>query len=206
MITSSERKAFQSKRGKPPKAVLHLVVLCCTWVSALPSTCAQSGPKMVWNLLLISIDTLRADHLGAYGYRSVTPNLDRLAGEGVLFEHVYTPVPLTLPAHASLLTGRYPPATGVHENGEVLPSSIPTLAGQLRAKGFETAAFVGAFVLDRRFGLSRGFDEYWGEFPLYRFAGADPSTIQIRADQVQTAAAQWIASHASDRFFAFIHF
>jgi arylsulfatase A-like enzyme/Tfp pilus assembly protein PilF len=165
------------------------------------------GPSIPqWNLLLISVDTLRADHLGAYGYRSVTPTLDRLAGEGVVFEQVYTPVPLTLPAHTSLLTGRYPPATGIHENGEILPSSVPTLAEQMQAQGFQTAGSVGAFILDRRFGLSRGFDEYWGEFPLHRYEGADPGTIQIRGDQVQAAAAQWISAHNSHRFFAFVHF
>jgi arylsulfatase A-like enzyme/Tfp pilus assembly protein PilF len=158
------------------------------------------------NLLLISIDTLRADHLGSYGYRSVTPALDHLAGEGVVFEQVYTPVPLTLPAHTSLFTGRNPPATGIRENGEVLPSSVPTLAEQMQAQGFQTAAFIGAFILDRRFGLARGFDQYWGEFPLHRYAGADPSTIQIRGDQVQAAASQWIADHGPHRFFVFVHF
>ena len=183
-----------------------LLVPFCAWLGVLVSSWAQSQPKPAWNLLLVSIDTVRADHLGSYGYRSVTPSLDRLAGEGVVFEHVYTSVPLTLPAHASLLTGRYPTATGVHDNGEVLPSSVPTLAEQMRDRGFETAAFVGAFILDRRFGLSRGFDEYWGDFPLHRHAGDDPSTIQIRGDQVQTAAAEWIASHADGRFFAFVHF
>jgi arylsulfatase A-like enzyme/Flp pilus assembly protein TadD len=167
---------------------------------------AQKTPNPQWNLLLISIDTLRADHLGAYGYHSVTPNLDRLAKEGVVFDEVFTSVPLTLPAHASLLTSTYPPVNGIRDNGETLPSSIPTLADQMRAHGFETAAFVSSFVLDRRFGLARGFDEYWGEFPLYRFSGADPGTIQTRGDTVEEAAAKWISNHGASRFFAFVHF
>ncbi len=190
---------------KPAAWLRHLALSCCGLLLAVQAAWAQ-GAVPQWNLLLISIDTLRADHLGSYGYRSVSPNLDRLAKEGVVFEQVYTPVPLTLPAHTSLLTGMYPPATGIRENGEVLPASIPTLAEQLHAKGFQTAAFVGAFILDRRFGLARGFDEYWGEFPLHRYEGADPGTIQIRGDQVQAAAVKWVDGHASHRFFAFVHF
>ena len=167
----------------------------------------QAQVNFRWNLLLISVDTLRADRVGAYGYSgAITSNLDQLAREGMLFEQVFTPVPLTLPAHASLFTGVYPPANGVRDNGEALPSSVPTLAEHLRANGFDTAAFVGAFVLDRRFGLARGFDEYWGEFPLYRYGGRDPGTIQFRGDRVEQAATEWIADHRLRPFFAFVHF
>jgi len=160
-----------------------------------------------WNIVLISIDTLRADHVGAYSHTpSVTPVLDRLAREGVLFDEVFTSVPLTLPAHTSLFTSAYPSTNGVHDNEEALASSVPTLAEQVQAHGMQTAAFVGAFVLDRRFGLARGFDEYWGEFSLHRFAREDPGDIQIRGDKVEKAAADWIASHSSHPFFAFVHF
>jgi arylsulfatase A-like enzyme/Tfp pilus assembly protein PilF len=171
-----------------------------------PSARAEDTASRQWNLLLISVDTLRADHLGAYGYHSVSPNLDRLAKEGAVFDEAFTAIPLTLPAHASLLASAYPPENGVRDNGEVLPASVPTLAEQLRAHGFETGAFVSSFVLDHRFGLARGFAEYWGEFPLYRFAGADPGTIQIRGDRVENAAADWITRHRASRFFAFVHF
>jgi len=183
-----------------------LPVLTCGALILSANAARVQTASPPWNLLLISVDTLRADHLGSYGYRSVSPSLDRLAKEGVVFEQVYTPVPLTLPAHTSLLTGRYPPATGIRENGEVLSGTIPTLAEQLHAQGFQTAAFIGAFILDRRFGLSRGFDEYWGQFPLHRYEGTDPGNIQIRGDQVQAAAQKWIEGHASHRFFAFVHF
>jgi arylsulfatase A-like enzyme len=165
-------------------------LLCGAMLLLFQPAWAQKTPIPQWNLLLISIDTLRADHLGAYGYHSVTPNLDRLAKEGVVFDEVFTSVPLTLPAHASLLTSTYPPVNGIRDNGETLPSSIPTLAEQMRAHGFQTAAFVSSFVLDRRFGLARGFDEYWGEFPLYRFSGADPGMIKTRGDGVEAAAAK----------------
>ena len=167
----------------------------------------QNPANPQWNLLLISIDTLRADHVGAYSHTgSVTPVLDRLAREGVLFEQVFTSVPLTLPAHTSLFTSAYPSTNGVHDNGEALASSVPTLAEQVQAHGIQTAAFIGGFVLDRRFGLARGFDEYWGEFSVHRFAGEDPGDIQIRGDNVEKAAAEWIASHSSHPFFAFVHF
>ena len=100
----------------------------------------------------------------------------------------------------------YPPANGVRDNGELLPSSVPVLAEHLHANEFDTAAFVGAFVLDRRFGLARGFHEYRGEFPLYRYGDLDPTTFQFRGDYVEQAAAEWIANHRLRPFFAFAHF
>ena len=109
------------------------------------------------NVLLITIDTLRADHLSCNGSRSVaTPNLDRLAEQGVNFRRARTSVPLTLPSHASILTGNYPPIHGIRDNASSrLPESQFTLGEALQASGFETAAFVGSFVLDRRFGRRR---------------------------------------------------
>lgn len=157
--------------------------------------------------MLISIDTLRADRLGCYGYRNAaTPHLDKLASESVLFEQAFTPVPLTLPAHTSLLTGAYPPTHGVHDNGEALAGNFPTLAEHLHSTGFQSAAFVGAFILDRRFGLAKGFDQYEGDFRNDRFEGADPGTVQLRGDQVEAAAEQWMTAHNSRRSFVFIHF
>jgi tetratricopeptide (TPR) repeat protein len=160
-----------------------------------------------WNVVLISVDTLRADRLGCYGYRNAqTPRVDELAREGIVFEQAFTPVPLTLPAHACLLTGTYPAICGVHDNGEIVSPSVPTLAEHLRSQGYQTAAFIGAFVLDRRFGLAKGFDLYEGDFHPGLLKGADPGTIEIRGDHVETAAADWIAAHKSGRFFVFVHF
>ncbi|MGH9328174.1 MAG: sulfatase-like hydrolase/transferase [Terriglobia bacterium] len=168
---------------------------------------AAGRAEAVENLILISIDTLRADHLGAYGYRpSVTPNLDRIARKSVVFEHVITPVPLTLPAHTALFTSEYPPANGVRDNGEALPASVPTLAQQLQSHGFSTAAFVSSFILDRRFGLAKGFDEYWGDFHIDRYPGRDPGSVAIRGDRTASAAEQWMLAHRSKRFFVFLHF
>ena len=109
------------------------------------------------NLVLITLDTTRADRLGAYGWpRSVTPELDRLADEGVLFERAVTAAPLTLPAHSSILTAKYPPHHGVRDNGGFfLDGGETTLAERLKAHGFRTGGFVGAYVLDRSWASDR---------------------------------------------------
>ena len=105
------------------------------------------------NVLLVTIDTLRADRVG----RGLTPNLDALARRGAMYQNVRTTVPLTLPAHVSIMTGQPPYAHGVRENGVVFDRKTPTLARRFRDAGYRTAAFVGAYVLNRRFGLDEGF-------------------------------------------------
>jgi arylsulfatase A-like enzyme/thioredoxin-like negative regulator of GroEL len=114
------------------------------------------------SILLISIDTTRADRLGSYGYaRASTPNLDRWASAGVLFENAVTPAPITLPAHTSLLTGLLPRRHGVRDNGiDRVPEDVPTLASTLQQAGYATAAVVGSAILDRQYGLARGFQHY----------------------------------------------
>jgi len=138
------------------------------------------------NLLLITIDTLRADHVGAYGWsRAHTPTLDGLAKNGALFERAYAAAPITLPSHATLLTGRYPPGHGARDNGLRLSPDVPTLATELHAKGFATAAFVAAFPLDHQFGLSRGFDVYGDRLP--RGNDGRPANERPAADVVNDA-------------------
>jgi arylsulfatase A-like enzyme len=119
------------------------------------------------NVLLITIDTLRQDRVSAYGKTSgLTPNIDRIAAQGVRYLHAYSPVPLTLPAHASILTGLLPVRHGIHSNtGFRLDERVPTLASVAKSGGYRTGAFVGAFVLDGRFGLNHGFDEYDDRLP-----------------------------------------
>src|SRR5262245_3330436 len=128
-------------------------------LAALAAGCRASPPS---SLLLVSIDTLRADRVGAYGSRAgATPNLDALAVRGVVFEEARASAPLTLPSHSTILSGLEPVHHGVRDNGSyVFPEDVPTLATRLKASGFATGAFVGAYVLDRRFGLARGFDAY----------------------------------------------
>ena len=117
------------------------------------------------SVLLITIDTLRADVIGAYGGAARTPALDALAREGARVDRAWSTAPITLPAHASMLTGLYPPGHGSRHNGIAASGTVRTLAESLRAAGFATAAFVSAFPLERRFGLARGFDVYDDELP-----------------------------------------
>ena len=130
------------------------------------TTVGAAGLTAIRNVLLVSIDTCRADRLSCYGYkRGTTPNIDALAREGALFKMALTPVPITTPAHCSMLTGTYPPTHGVHLNSfDRLAGSNATLATVLRQAGYQTAAFVGAFPLECRFGLNQGFETYDGRF------------------------------------------
>jgi choline-sulfatase len=151
------------------------------------------------NVVLVTLDTLRADRLGCYGFRGVeTPHLDALARDGVLFEQATATVPLTLPSHASILTGLLPPRHGVRDNGGFfLDEARTTLAERFRAKGYATAGFVGAWVLESRWGLAQGFDTYSDHF------GRDQ--LQRRGDEVVGDALAWIDSVRDRKFFAWVH-
>ena len=142
----------------------------------------------------MTIDTLRADRVGAYGDRAArTPRLDELARKGVLFERAFTPAPLTLPAHATILTGLLPPQHGVRGNGAfALGKGSRTLAEVMRERGLRTAAFVGAFPVARRFGLDRGFDVYDDAFT--RASGLHFDFAERSADRVVDAARAWLAA------------
>jgi arylsulfatase A-like enzyme/Flp pilus assembly protein TadD len=177
--------------------------------AGLPAGCgrrAAAPSASPASVLLVTIDTLRADRVGAYGYAAArTPHLDALAGEGVLFTEALAPAPLTLPAHATLLSGLEPPHHGVHDNGAaVFPDSVPTLATALKESGRATGAFVGAFVLDRRFGLARGFDHYDDLLPRRRDGGSVLES-ERPCDAVAAAAAGWIGRQ-SGPFLAWAHF
>jgi arylsulfatase A-like enzyme/Tfp pilus assembly protein PilF len=160
------------------------------------------------NVLLISVDTLRADRLGSYGHQAArTPVLDRLAAGGVRFSRVTTVAPLTLPAHASLLTGTFPAFHGVRDNGQFyLGDDQVTLAETLKTAGYRTGGFVGAFVLDRRWGIAQGFDTYFDDFDLSKYqlaAGIDAA--QRPANEVVDQATAWIAQDSDRPFFAWVH-
>ncbi len=155
------------------------------------------------HLVLITIDTLRADRVGVYGYSAArTPAMDRLAGEGARFTRAFSPAPITLPAHASLLTGRYPPAHGARHNGIAMTSAMPTIATLLQSAGFRTAAFVSAFPLDRRFGLARGFEVYDDELP--RGDNRQPLNERAGAETVRRAIA-WLGAVPTGRVFLWVH-
>jgi arylsulfatase A-like enzyme/tetratricopeptide (TPR) repeat protein len=159
------------------------------------------------NVVLVTLDTTRADRLGCYGYAGArTPNLDALAARGALFTQAATTVPLTQPAHATILTGMYPTYHGVRVNGSTaLAASQLTLAEVLAEQGYDTAAFVGAFVLDGRWGLNQGFGRYDDTFDLGRYKHLDLGSVQRPANVVVDAALQWLEPHKSRPFFAWVH-
>jgi arylsulfatase A-like enzyme/predicted Zn-dependent protease len=159
------------------------------------------------NLLLISIDTLRADHLGCYGYAAAqTPRLDALAARGLRFEQAATVAPLTLPAHSSLMTGTFLARHGVRDNGGFyLADEQTTLAETLRQKGYRTGGFVGAFVLDARWGIAQGFDRYFDDFDLSKYEGRGMDAVQRRGDEVVAKALEWLGQERRKPFFAWIH-
>jgi arylsulfatase A-like enzyme/Tfp pilus assembly protein PilF len=158
------------------------------------------------NLLLVTIDTVRADHLGAYGYKEAeTPNLDRLAHSGVRFDQAISAVPLTLPSHATILSGLLPPHHGLRKNGSGrFPASRETLATHFSAAGYRTGAFVGAYVLDRRFGLARGFDTYDDEIARDPSAPG-PLEAERPGREVVDRALGWLAKGDGRPFFAWVH-
>jgi choline-sulfatase len=166
-----------------------------------PASTAAARPR---NLVLITLDTMRADRLPAYGFTGVrTPALDKIAGEGALFEETYAAVPLTLPSHVSLFTGLYPPRHGVRDNaGAPLSGELTTLAEVLRRRGLRTAAFVASSVLAPRRGLEQGFESYSAGEPV-RCSGAPPA--RRRAADVIDEATSWLAHHDGEPFFAWIH-
>ena len=167
----------------------------------------HSPAKPAINLVLITIDTLRADHVGVYGAPAgVTPVLDALASRGVRFDQAQTAVPLTGPSHATILTGQYPPTHGVRGNVVfTLGDEHPTLATLLKRRGYRTAAFVGAYPVAAAFGFGQGFDTFDEEF--HESSPGDPGA-ERRANEVADAAARWLGSlgTADAAFFAWLHF
>lgn len=178
---------------------------------------ACGAEQRPWNVLLVTFDTTRADAIGCYGARGArTPTIDALAAEGVRFRHAYSPIPITLPSHASIMTGQYPPAHGVRDNGLfVLPAEQVTLAERLAARGYATAAAIGAFPLVAKFGIDQGFALFddrleSGEFrdPLAQ-GGVAPARLffeERRAELVNEALYPWLDEHRDDPFFAWVHY
>ena len=166
---------------------------------------SRQGSGAGASLLLVTIDTLRADRVGAYGDREAeTPAIDALAARGVLFEEAVASVPLTLPSHSTILSGLEPPHHGVRGNGTyAFPADRQTLATVLKGHGYATGAFVAAYVLDRRFGLARGFDDYDDRIERRTEGGLLES--ERRCEEVVGAAASWVRRQ-SGPFLAWAHF
>ena len=191
-------------------ARLRLVALAIAAILFFVAACAgeqtrHAGASEDASILLITADTLRADHVGAYGSQVRTPAIDGLARDGVLFENAITPAVMTLPSHASILTGTYPPTHGIRDNGDYrLAASALTLAEVLRARGFRTGAVVSSFVLDSMFGLEQGFDVYDDALPLRR--PNETFFPERHAFAVTDSALRFIEGAGQARFFLWAHY
>lgn len=194
----------------PPRRKLLLVAIGLTASTLLCGLFYWLWPKTSVNILLITLDTTRADRLHCYGYKlGATPNLDALAARGVLFERAYTPIPMTLPTHTSLMTGLWPPEHGVITNGQnALESGIPTLAELLSDRGYATAAFLAAFVLKSKFGLNRGFQVYDDDLSTGVLQGDELHRYRD-GSQVVDSAVKWLQRHrqvkSAKPFFCWVH-
>ncbi|MGE0453346.1 MAG: sulfatase-like hydrolase/transferase [Vicinamibacteria bacterium] len=199
----SSRRRSRSRRLVAGGA-LALVVLVL-WFAARGRAPAGAAREPRPSLLLVTIDTLRADRVGAYGGpQGLTPALDELARSGVVFDEALAAVPLTLPSHSTILSGLEPVRHGVYDNGTyVFPASRETLATRLAAEGYRTGAFVAAYVLDRRFGLARGFSLYDDRIAR-RSEGMNLLESERRCPEVVAAARPWIERQAGP-FFAWVH-
>ncbi|MCP4657435.1 MAG: sulfatase-like hydrolase/transferase [bacterium] len=185
-------------------------------IAATLATATACGLFERWNLLIVTFDTTRADHIGAYGYQAAsTPNVDGLARDGVLFQRALTPVPITLPSHTTILTGRYPTGHGVRDNGLfVVPEEELTLAEILRSEGYRTAAAVGSFPLISRFGLAQGFELFDDKVgPVVedllgrrRLPKSGLFFDERRAARVNEAVFPWLEEHHREPFFLWVHY
>jgi choline-sulfatase len=187
-------------------ALLIAAVLAAAAVRPAPKP-AAAAPVGTPSVVLLTLDTTRADALGVYGGKSArTPTLDALAARGTRWMGAVTSVPLTLPAHVSLLTGLVPPEHGIHDNGTaVLPKEVPTLAAAFAARGYATAAFVASRVLDRRFGLDRGFQVYDDKAPAEQIG--EYGYPERNARQMTDAALEWLAKRPAGKpFFLWVHY
>ena len=176
-----------------------------------PEPDTAKAPASPPNVLLITVDTLRADRLGCYGYEHArTPHTDRFADEGVRIEHAIAPTPITLPSHTSILTGLEPPAHSVRGNGAFrVPDSVQTLAESLKAEGYQTQAFVSADVLHRRFNLNQGFDGYDDDLRSDA-KGSDTRMWQRSGERTMDRVLHWLdvrtESASPSPFFLWVHF
>jgi len=182
------------------------VVLGLVCLALAIGLASQFWQRPRYNLLLITLDTTRADHIGCYGNaQALTPVLDSLAREGVLFEQAYAPVAMTLPSHASLFTGLYPPEHGLHTNGRGrLPTQLPTLAESLTKQGYQTAGFVASFILHSKFGLNRGFQTYDDDMAGGEVFGHEAHLVR-NGKQMVDAALSWLQLRSQKPFFCWVH-
>ncbi|MFZ3263420.1 MAG: sulfatase-like hydrolase/transferase [Terriglobales bacterium] len=178
---------------------------------------AQKAAKPAMNVVLITIDTLRADHVGCYGYKQIkTPNIDGLAADGTRFERAFAVVPVTLPSHTTMLTGTYPMLSGMHDfSVNKLSPTQPTLASVLKQAGYATGAVIAAAVLDSRFGLNNGFDFYYDHFDFSRLDEKNLEEMERPGNEVADVSLDWLGKtwlgkttlgkNSQQKFFLWMH-
>jgi arylsulfatase A-like enzyme/Tfp pilus assembly protein PilF len=212
-LTAKHATPARTKAGSRfplfPRATYLVPVLLAVLVVALVWRNRVAPPALTripgQNVLLLTIDTLRADALGAYGGQAATPALDRAASAGVRFDFAHAHAVLTLPSHASILTGRYPFQHGIRDNsGYRLPPNTTTLATLMKKAGYVTAAFVAAFPLHSRYGLNQDFDTYDDRFGETR-APTEFVMPERPASDVVPLARTWIAERKAERWFVWVH-
>ena len=186
--------------------LVAVAVLYFYWAAESLDFARLRGHKP-FNVVVITLDTTRADRLGAYGFPGVqTPVIDSLAGEGILFRGAQSVTPLTLPSHTSLFSGTYPPHHGVRDNGGfIVPDELTTLAEIYKAGGYDTAAFIAAYVLDSRWGLNQGFDTYVDDFDIRGQRFISMGGVQRPANEVIDAALDWMDQGRDAPFFLWVH-
>ena len=213
------------RRGEEDRTVKRAAGSCAAWAACLSmafmlSACTSQPPAPVArdvNVLFITLDTTRADHLSCYaaeGAREIrrgakTPNLDALAARGVRFMHATSQVPLTLPSHACMFTGTYPEVHQLRDmGGFVLDPKHLTLAKMAHDSGFQTAAFVGSKAVGRQWGLQQGFDVYDDHMPSRdQEEGKLPGVFpERRAAETSDRAIEWLKQHGQQKFFLWIHY
>lgn len=207
---SKERDLAQAQKTNPHPLISLLAIL--TLIFTLHSGCKKGHeiPSLKqsenFNLLLITIDSLRVDRIGVYGFRNAqTPNIDRLAENGLMFKNCYAPVPLSLPSHCTIFSGREPLAHGVRNNGaDFLPDSEQTWAEVMKNSGFETHALVSSYLLHSKFGLKQGFDTFDDSLDYSSIIHNVWTTIA--ADQVFSRFQSWLEQRTPNKFFAWVHF
>jgi len=195
------------KKYLPWIVIVFLTAFLSPMGTALSMGTKPKLKKHNYNLLLITIDTLRADHLGCYGYQGIkTPHIDALASDGVIFTQAITPVPITLPAHTSIMTGQYPIQHGVRNNGNfVLGEEALTLAEIMKDNSYQTGACIGAFVLKSVFGLDQGFHFYEDTLPA---SGNQLDLLynERKAEAITPVALKWLEKNKEKKFFLWIHY
>src|SRR5713226_9154706 len=181
-----------------------LLLIACLLLTA-PRALAAGNPAP--NVVVITIDTLRPDHLGCYGYKQIrTPNIDALAADGIRFERAYTSVPVTLPSHTVIFTGTYPIYSGMHDfAANKLSPTQPTLASVLKEHGYTTGAVVASAVLDSRFGLNHGFDFYYDHFDFSRLQESNLDEMERPGNVVADVTLDWLTKNYQKKFFLWMH-